>query len=662
MNKKLRFTRTCMILAGLASLSMMASGCVEKYTDDQYYELVCADNGSGEITCDKQYTTKAFVIRIDPTIERGSASDPLPFLAPKWKRFDKNAKVLEPTAFCPTGSHIVPLAASDPLREPGMEIGIAAYAVDVHGNFNPNFNGEVAVKSVPGELNVQTLRFKNGLLGKWENASDPVNSNPTSYEKVELRFAYGPTRLWLEDGVANRHGILQGTLATGVSDEFVFEDQTIHSIQYNPDVPDGVTPLLKQFGDVKAKKGHDLVVSNVVSTGFYVTDVGEDGIKDGYNSIFIYSYSQPARVDIGDRICEVTGGIAEFTGMTQMQFPSWGIQNKERSTAEDTDPAPEDGDKGAGYCVDKETGMTRECTEEELANMAEIVDCWAEFEPERARECLDSNLEKKYPNQAEHDAAKQQCKAEKNAFAYIQPPQPLELSWQVLMCGADGNAVNKDDGMPNDQIQCTKLESMEGSIVTLTDIDLSNYFIDCDDNGNGKIDSNSDESSCRNDCNNNPRCSEYSSLESYDQWKARAKGTISGSSAGEESIVTSEISVASSALIAGFNILDGCITIFDDDLRKNTFCQKRKFKRLTGTLKQVLPGCYAKKVNCGECFSSYENFTMAVIEPRFGSDVIEDVDNNATEKTAFEACSKACEKSHDPDTDKKNYIACMMQC
>ena len=167
MNKKSRSTRTCMILACLASFGIMSSGCVEKYTDEQYVDKTeCVVDESGNLSCEVQYTTKAFVVRVDPSIERGSSSDPLPFLAPKWKEFQKTPAKLETTAYCPTGSRIVSLAASDPKREPGMDIGIAAYAVDVHGNFNPHFNGKVSVKSVPGELNVQTVGFKNGLLGK----------------------------------------------------------------------------------------------------------------------------------------------------------------------------------------------------------------------------------------------------------------------------------------------------------------------------------------------------------------------------------------------------------------------------------------------------------------------------------------------------------------
>ncbi len=637
--KKINLMRTCLLLAGLSAGCFSATGCVEETTDHQYDD-VCEIGPDGNLQCST--FTKAFVVKVSvPQEKRGSVYAPLPFAAPAWYKFNASTK------------ENVDLGND---REPGYKIGIAAYAVDVNGNFNPSFNGTVTIKSVPGELNVQTVTFVNGILGKFANPSDPANSAVTGYANIELRFAYGPTRLWVEDAHENEYGVRFGTLATGVSDEFYFEEQTIHHIQYNPDQEDGRTPLFKQFGNVKARPKHDLVVSNVVSTGFYVTDVGEDGLKDGYNSIFIYSYSQPARVDIGDRVCEVSGGIAEFTGMTQMQFPSWGIQNKERSTAEDTDPAPEDGDNGAGTCVDKVTGEPRPCTEEELANMGEIVDCWSTYEPERAAECTDDALDQKYATDPFGRAeAKRKCKLDKEAFAYIQPPQPLSIDWKVLTCGADGSTSDRSTGETADKEACSKLEAMESSIITVENVQLSNYFINCDDNGNSKIDSNTDEATCRNECNNNANCTEYSNIDSYDQWKARAIGEITLN--GVKTSVSSEVSVASSSLVSGFDILTGCKSIEDSNNRKNIFCQKRRFKRLTGTLKQVLPGCYAEKINENKCMSSAENIVMSVIEPRFSSDLLEDKAYNQAMEKEFVECEKTCALSL-PDKDK--YINCML--
>ena len=649
--KKFNLMRTCMLLAGLSACGILASGCVEETTDHQYDD-VCSYGADGTLNCNTTYT-KAFRVFVSAT-DMGSKDAPIKFAAPKWKDYNAYTKTI--------------VDASP--KEDGFKIGIAAYAVDVHGNFNPDFNGTVTLKSVPGELDTTQVTFQNGLLGSWTTPSDPANGTPSSYENVQLRYAYGPTRLWIEDATENQFGIREGSLATGVSDEFYFEDQTIRTVQYNPDQPDGTTPLLKQFGSIKSKKGHDLVVSNVVSTGFYVTDVGEEGLKDGYNSIFIYSYSQPSRVDIGDRVCEVSGGIAEFTGMTQLQFPSWGIQNKERSTAEDTDPAPEDGDNGAGTCIDKDTGLARPCTDEELANMGEIVDCWSAFEPERAAECTDEALDQKYgSNPAERAVQKQKCKAEKEAFAYIQPPQPLNIDWRVLMCGSDGSTSNRDTGKNPDKDACIKLEAMESSIITIENVELSNYFIDCDDNGNSKIDSNTDEATCRNECNNNPGCTEYSNLDSYDQWRARAIGSIDVGYGGSAEL-SSEISVASSSLVSGFNILNGCITVTDTNLRKNIFCQNRRFKRLTGTFKQVLPGCYAEKINTGKCMSASEAIVMSVIEPRFASDLIEDDAYNQCEAKKFIEYRDKCaqqyhitvdsSKPQSGDPDVSGFIDCMM--
>ncbi len=658
--KKFKSMRTCMVLASIAALGLGATACVDERVDDQY----CTLGEDGSFDCEGDLFVKSIVVKTEPVSgDRGSLNSPLPFVAPRWKEWKSKTECQG--------------AASD--REPGYKIKVAAYAVNVHGKYNPNFafTGNIAIKAVPGELNVTTVPIKNGLIGEWNFDADGQPTTPKSYQEVELRFAYGPTRIWIEDAIENavtgvHSGLFGNGVATGVSEEYVFDQQTIHSIQYNPDQTDGITPLLKQFGEIKARKGHDLVVSNVVSTGFYITDMVSDdsGDPQDYNSIFIYSYSQPARVDIGDRICEASGGIAEFTGMTQMQFPSWGIQNKERSTAEDTDPAPEDGDTGAGSCWDQETGKTRPCTDEELTNMAEIVDCWATYYPERAAECTDDALDLAYGAGTEARAtAKKACKKEKEDFAYIdvRKEEPKPVDWRQLFCGSDGNnTITAADGSVThgDLVSCEKLEALESSVVEINNIDLSNYFIDCDDNGNGKIDSGTDEASCRTECNNKPGCTEYSNLDSYDQWKGSTSSDPISTSDGDI-VISSEISVASSSLIAGFDIMEGCYTYTDNDLRKRIYCQKRKITTLRGTLKQVLPGCYAEKINTMCCLASSESIVMTVIEPRFESDLVLDEAYNAQEKTAFEECHNKCSEFNaltGTPEEKNQFFACMSAC
>ncbi|MBQ9816845.1 MAG: hypothetical protein IJM59_05190 [Proteobacteria bacterium] len=566
--------QSCLALAACMALAPMALSCVEKESKHVY-------------------GVHAFIVKTMPENgDYGSVFSPLKY----------------PTAFskdgvCPSG-------------ETCFDISVGAYAVDIEGNFLPEYNDTVTLSAEPGKVSSSEVTFVNGLLGQWEM----VDGKPTKLiegQKVGIRFTHGNVRIWVEDSMrklktATEYGLCfndretedgvycEPTLATGVSEEYVFEPQTVKMIQYNPEQKDGPSPLLKEYGQLKARKGHDLVVTNVVSTGFYITDLGDPD----YNSLFIFTYSQPGRVEIGDRVCEVSGGIAEFTGMTQLQFPSWGIQNKERSTAEDIDPAPEDGEQGVGSCVDKETGIIRDCTEEELEAMNAIVDCSDQF--------FDHEL----------------TKAEKKAFAYLDPPAPRILSSDILKLNnvSDGSTGSDGNKLRTNPDQTNALERLEGAVVTVQDIRLSTDFVNCDDNGNGKIESNSEEADCRTDCqSNSTRCTEISNLESYDQWKA---WTIEGEA---------EVSVASSSLIAGFDITKGCLSWIDPVTNRRMMrCPERHLKRLTGNLKQVLPGCSGSRF----CYSSgfRPSMIMTVIEPRLSTDLIMDEEFNAESEKAFEEC------------------------
>ena len=466
------------------------------------------------------------------------------------------------------GSTASPLKFSYKFGSSNFEIG--AVAMDANGVEVKDYNGVVNVKVVPGETSIAQLQFTNGRVGTWTTGPDGnLNFVNGTGADVSTRYNYGSTRIWIEDSL--KHYTINGvaytnnpSMSTAVSDEFVFENLTIEMIQRNPDYPAGPSPLMYEYADLKGFEGHDLVVTNINSTGFYVADLG----SESYNSLFVYTYSQPLRLEIGDRICELQGGIAEFTGMTQLQYPSYGVQGKVRSTAEDQDPPPEDGDDGVPACYDK-SGNIRPCTDEELESMQELVDCSGNY------------------------AAGKLSGAAKAAFAYVEPPEPRIIDAAMLSKG------NRD-----------KLEALEGSVITIEGVRLSTDFIDCDDNGNGKIESGSAEADCRTACNNNSQCTELSSLRSYDQWRG---WTLEGNA---------EISVASTSIIAGFSITDGCTEGYEisaEGVRRQTFkCEERVFKRITGNLKQTIPTCGAAEF----CDAANESIVMLIVEPRYTTDLV----------------------------------------
>ena len=531
MKTKRRSQIACTVLAAcMGMLASVSGGCVE-HTSNHFEGI------------------KSFIVQVKAqNNDFGSVQSPLAF----------------PTQFAYAGQCVT--------GEVCYAIEVGAYAVDVNGDYLPTFNGTAALNIVPGRVQNSKINFTNGLLGTWDFDS---SGNPVRLQKgivTGVRFSHGRARVWVEDTIDTEDR--KASLATGLSREFVFEPQTIRMIQYNPDAPAGQTPLLGDFAMLHGYKGHDLVVTNVVSTGFYVTDLGDRN----YNSIFIFTFSQPGRVEIGDRICELAGGIAEFTGMTQLQFPSWGIQNKTRSTAEDLDPAPEDGDQGVGSCIDKETGNTRPCTGEELLALAELVDCSGRY--------------------FDHPLSKE----ERLKFGKIPSPEPLILNYRHLQ---SANVV--------------ALKAMEASVVTVENVRLSSYFINCDDNGNGRIDSGTDEANCRTNCNNNPTCTELSSLESYDQWRA---WTVDG---------FGEISVASSSIVANFDITKGCVPSTSPEGRPEIHCPERRLRRVTGNLRMVLPTCSGT----AECDAAKVRFVMTIIEPRFSTDLIMNTEFNSQSEEEF---------------------------
>lgn len=79
----------------------------------------------------------------------------------------------------------------------------------------------------------------------------------------------------------------------------------------------------------------DTVVTRISADGFYVTDLGDlrgdpPGTA-GFNSVFAFNFSAPPRMRTCDRIKTYGGTANEFFGFTQMNYPTW--------TLEEWDPA-----------------------------------------------------------------------------------------------------------------------------------------------------------------------------------------------------------------------------------------------------------------------------------------------------------------------------------
>lgn len=332
---------------------------------------------------------------------------------------------------------------------------------------------------------------------------------------------------------------LSPSFHVGVSPPLFFEPPSISTVQENPDSATGPSPLAGQAVEIRADANHELVVTNVVGSGFYVTDIS----RQNYNSIFVFNFSFPEGVSIGDRICEVSGGVVEFNALTQLQFPSWGIQGKPRSDSENRLPNPED--------------------EEDLLLLGdiELVDCSAAY-----------------------------GLGEREVSKTLPLPDPVMLTPTLVR-------------------NLSAMEKLEGSVVTVEDVELSVRFVDCDDNGSTRIESGTPEASCRDECNRDIYCTELSNLFSFDQWRGVTGGA--------------EISVSSTQLVANFDVLEGCDEGRTPEGRLEYTCgdraNPRRLKRVTGSLRQIVPTCD----RFAPCDPADESIILFIIDPRFESDIVE---------------------------------------
>jgi len=116
------------------------------------------------------------------------------------------------------------------------------------------------------------------------------------------------------------------TFATGLSPAFFFETPTLWHIQYTDQV--STSPL--DGHDIYVDKGQ-LVITNVIANGFYITDVSgqkpirDDGSPGYFNSFFLYTFSKPEEVFYGDILCNFSGGVVEYEGNTQMTYPTYDV-------------------------------------------------------------------------------------------------------------------------------------------------------------------------------------------------------------------------------------------------------------------------------------------------------------------------------------------------
>ncbi len=203
-----------------------------------------------------------------------------------------------------------------------------------------------------------------GFVGK-STAYFEMTDGTAEGVEVCLNRASGPTHLWVEhDGVVPlADGVKYGQCNDGVDNDGngfvdqadpgcrgVFDDLEASSSGASGAGPDlfFTNPRVHQLQQttlvrtsplrglqVRVEEG-DLIVTNVVSNGFYVTDMERVDQGEPFASVFVFTFSVPEGVLLNDRVLFFSGALEEHVGQTQLIFPSFEV---ERQTDRPVEPA-----------------------------------------------------------------------------------------------------------------------------------------------------------------------------------------------------------------------------------------------------------------------------------------------------------------------------------
>ncbi|RMG16565.1 MAG: hypothetical protein D6729_10625 [Deltaproteobacteria bacterium] len=193
-----------------------------------------------------------------------------------------------------------------PFPESPLPIDVTIVAISNKGRKMSEFNGEVAVFATPGRAHDDRFALVRVPLVAGEGSAS-----------LFLSKVYGKTYVCVED----RYRGPESTYAVGCSPTFYVDMPAIAQMQRTEDVT--TSPLTGSF--IEIRKG-DLIVTGVFAEGFFVQDLEAepDPMRPGtWGGLFVYSFSFPDGLSMGDRVSSIIGTVQEFTGTTQLVFPSW---------------------------------------------------------------------------------------------------------------------------------------------------------------------------------------------------------------------------------------------------------------------------------------------------------------------------------------------------
>ncbi len=123
-----------------------------------------------------------------------------------------------------------------------------------------------------------------------------------------------------------------GTYSAGVSQPLYYYVPRVADVRGGPEGGTG-TPFPSQAVDIDTgyrganQYAFSVVVTRVSSGGFYVTDLNEDGPGGGgFGSVYAYNFDAPPNMRQCDRLRSFGGTISDFYGFTEVNYPTWELE------------------------------------------------------------------------------------------------------------------------------------------------------------------------------------------------------------------------------------------------------------------------------------------------------------------------------------------------
>ncbi|MGO8998365.1 MAG: hypothetical protein ACLQVI_34025 [Polyangiaceae bacterium] len=415
---------------------------------------------------------------------------------------------------------------------------VTVTALRPDGSVDSGFNGYVRLSSEPGSVqavsgpntNGRNVQLQNGVatqvqvsvLAAYGNTfivADDVGYVPADPDRVCTSAATCPPQCQVgkpcppqcANGIDDNHnGLIDypadpgcylanddtedgGTYAEGVSPAIYYYIPRIADVNGGPEGGTAGTPFPNQAVNINCgylganNYEFSVIVTDVSSSGFYVTDLAEDAPGGGgFGSVYAYNFDAPPNMRQCDRLRAFGGTTADFYGFTEVNYPTWELEEWDPTQRPCLIPEPH---LLAPSCTPSGTGPA-------LPNCS--------------------------PLPATGDNSVQMLSLAA-ALVRIQstPGAPAPATWQYV----NGN-VQPNPSPPTAPAAAAGAGTLF-HIGTLfgpaypspPDYTPTADATDCDLDDSGKVDrTNANELACANACEANLECSEYSNYESESQF------------------------------------------------------------------------------------------------------------------------------------------------